>query len=64
MMTTVKATYERGVLRPRQKLPLHEHAVVTLIIRPEDPVSRTRGLFRIPKRLARVLIYDDTLLDA
>ncbi len=63
-MTTIQATYERGILRPRRKLPLREHSIVTLIIRPEDPISRSRGMFRVPKRLATVLIYDDTLLDA
>ena len=62
MTTTVQATYEHGVLRPRRKLPLREHAQVTLIIRPKDPVSRTRAIFRVPKRLAKVLIYDDSLL--
>ena len=64
MTTTIKATYEHGVLRPRRKLPLREHAQVTLIIRADDPVSRTRRLFPVSKRLAKVLIYDDTLLDA
>jgi predicted DNA-binding antitoxin AbrB/MazE fold protein len=61
---TIEATYENGVLRPRFKLPLRERAHVTLILYPHDPVSRTRGMFRVPKRLAKVLIYDDTLLDA
>jgi len=35
-----------------------------LIVRPNDPVSRTRGVLRVPKRLAKILIYDDSLLDA
>lgn len=62
--TTIQAIYKDGVLRPRRKLPLREAAHVTLIVRPSDPVSRTRQRFGVPKRLARVLIYDDTLLDA
>ena len=62
--TTIQATYEGGVLRPRRRLPLREHAHVTLILRPADPVSRTRGMFSVPKRLAKILIYDDTLLDS
>ena len=62
-MTMVQAVYERGVLRPRRKLPLREHAHVTLVIRPNDPISRTRGMFHVSKQLAKVLIYDDTLLD-
>ena len=61
---TIDAIYEHGVLRPRRKLPLHEHAQVTLILQPRDAISRTRGMFRVTKRLATVLIYDDTLLDA
>ena len=61
--TTIRAIYAGGLLRPRRKLPLPEHAQVTLIIQPADPVSRTKGAFRVPKRLARVLIYDAALLD-
>ena len=63
MTKTIAAIYEHGILRPNRKLPLREHAHVTLIIQPRDPVSRTRGMFRVPKRLAKILIYDDTLLD-
>ena len=63
MTHTITATYERGVLRPQHKLPLREHAKVTLIVRPADPVSRSRGLLRVPQRTAHVLIYDDALLD-
>ena len=62
-ITTIEAVYEQGVLRPKRKLPLREHTKVTLIVQPVDPVSRTRGLFRVPKRLAKILIYDDSLLD-
>lgn len=63
MTQTMLAIYERGVLRPQRKLALREHAKVTLIVRPEDPVSRSRGLLRVPKRAAKILIYDDSLLD-
>lgn len=63
MPTTIEATYEHGVLRPRRKLPLRERTHVLLVIKPNDPVSRTRGMFRVPMRLAKVLIYDDSLLD-
>ena len=61
--TTIQATYEHGVLRPQRKLPLKEHAKVTLIVQPLDPVSRTRGALKLPKHQARVIIYDDALLD-
>jgi len=63
MITKIDAVYERGILRPRRKLPLPDHAQVTLIIQPRDPVSRTRGRFPVAKRVAKILIYDDTLLD-
>lgn len=63
MTKTIDAIYEHGLLRPQRKLPLREHAKVTLII-PDNPVSRTRGLLRVPKRIAKILIYDDSLLDA
>ena len=61
-MTTVQAIYEHGVLRPRRKLPFRERAHVILIVQAVNPVSRTRGIFRVSKRAAKVLIYDDTLL--
>ena len=63
MTRTIEATYEHGILRPRHKLPFREHAKLTLIVQPTDPVSRTRGAFRVPQRVARILIYDDSLLD-
>ena len=64
MTKMIPAVYERGVIRPRKRLPLQEHAIITLIIRPSDPVSKTRGAFNVSRRAAEVLIYDDTLLDA
>jgi predicted DNA-binding antitoxin AbrB/MazE fold protein len=36
MTTTVTATFENGVLRPDQALPLAEHERVTLTIQPID----------------------------
>ena len=63
MTLTTKATYERGTLRLKRKLPIKEHTVVTVIWQPTDPVSRTRGALRVPKRLAKILIYDDSLLE-
>ena len=65
MTRTINAIYENGVLKPRRKLPLREHTHVQLTIIPADnPIRRTRGMFRVSRRLAKVLIYDDTLLDA
>ncbi len=34
MSLTVEATYENGVLKPAEPLPLHEHAKVRLTIQP------------------------------
>jgi len=61
---STQAVYEHGVFRPKRRVALRDHTIVTLtIIKPSDPVNRTRGLFRVPKRMARVLIYDDSLLE-
>jgi predicted DNA-binding antitoxin AbrB/MazE fold protein len=62
MIQTIQAVYEHGILKPLRKLRLREHARVTLVMSSKDPVSRTRGAFRLPKRQAKVLIYDDSLL--
>ena len=62
--TAVEAVYEHGFLKPQRKLPIREHAKVTLIVQPSDPVSRTRKQFSVSKRLAKVLIYDDSLQEA
>jgi len=65
MTQTIPIVYEGGVLRPkpRRKLPWPEHTRLTMVIRPTDPVSRTRGRFRVSKRQAQILIYDDSLLE-
>ena len=41
MPITVEATYENGVLKPAQPLPLKEHEKVQVTIHP--PVSRVRA---------------------
>ena len=63
MTQTIEATYEHGMIKPRRKLPYRERAKLTLIVQPNDPVSRTRGALRVPARVAQVLIYDDSLLE-
>ena len=64
MHKTIDATYDDGILKPKTRLPLGNHAHVRLlVIRPTDPVRRTAGLFRVSKSIAKVLIYDDSLLD-
>ena len=40
MSLTIEAVYENGVLRPAQALPLREHEVVQIIVKPA--VSRAR----------------------
>ncbi|OGR90481.1 MAG: hypothetical protein A2992_07450 [Elusimicrobia bacterium RIFCSPLOWO2_01_FULL_59_12] len=64
MQTAIQAIYEHGMLKPRKKLPIREHAKVTLIVQPADPVSKTRRQFPVSKKLAKVLIYDDSLQEA
>lgn len=72
-MKEIRAVYEKGVLRPTRKLPLREHAIVRLVIRPTraarsargaNPVQATKGIFHLPKRVADILIYDDRLLES
>ena len=62
--STVQAVYEHGFLKPQKKLPFREHAKVTLIVQPGDPVSKTQKQFSVSKRLAKILIYDDSLQEA
>ena len=40
MALEVEATYEDGVLKPAQPLPLREHQRVTLTVREESPRAR------------------------
>jgi len=58
MAIVVEATYENGVLKPAQPLPLGEHEKVRLTIEPEaDWVDRTYGLLRWtgdPETLRRI----------
>ena len=45
MAMIVEATYENGVLKPTQPLPLKEHEMVTLTIQPAISVARqTAGM--------------------
>ena len=47
MAIVAEATYENGVLRPAQPLPLGEHEKVRVTIEPEGSwVDRTYGLLR------------------
>jgi predicted DNA-binding antitoxin AbrB/MazE fold protein len=41
MTFTVEATYENGVLRPAQPLPLREHEKVELVVRTPRGLSET-----------------------
>ena len=60
MTTRIDAIYENGVLKFRRKLPLREHAHVTVtLIRPDNPVRRTRGIIRVSPRTARAIISGD-----
>jgi predicted DNA-binding antitoxin AbrB/MazE fold protein len=45
MVLTVEATYENGVLKPAQPLPLREHEKVQVIVKPAmSRVRQTAGL--------------------
>lgn len=45
MSLSVEATYENGVLKPAQPLPLQEHEKVTLIVQPSISLARrTAGM--------------------
>ena len=60
MTRTIDAIYTNGVLKLRRKLPLREHAHVTVtLIKPENPVNRTRGIIRVSPRTARAIIHGD-----
>ena len=60
-MKTIDAVYEHGTIRLQQKLPLREHArlTVTLTRAPTNPVRRTRGIIRVHPHTARALIAAD-----
>ena len=60
MTKTLDAIYERGVLRPRGKLPFHEHTLLKLtIVVPPNPIRRTRGIIRVSPSTTRAIIYGD-----
>ena len=58
MTVTVEATYENGVLKPSQELPLQEGQRVTITIHPSSAVDRMYGMLPWtgdPEELRRVL---------
>jgi predicted DNA-binding antitoxin AbrB/MazE fold protein len=46
MTLTVEATYEDGVLKPVQPLPLQEHQMVKITIQTNSRAEQTAGLLR------------------
>jgi len=45
MTLTVEATYENGILKPREPLPLREHETVRITIEPQVSwAERTAGM--------------------
>jgi predicted DNA-binding antitoxin AbrB/MazE fold protein len=47
MAITIEATYENGVLKPSQPLPLNEHEKVRLTVEPAQTwAERTAGMLR------------------
>ena len=63
MTQTIEAVYTHGVLRPTRKLPLRDNAHVTMVFQSGDPVSRTRRALPVARRLAKVLIYDESIAE-
>jgi len=63
MALTVEATYENGLLRPAQPLPLKEHEQVEVTIRPKvNWVQKTRGILGwtgSPEELRRLALHPD-----
>jgi predicted DNA-binding antitoxin AbrB/MazE fold protein len=43
MPITIEATYEDGVLKPKEPLPLREHQKVTISIQPAESEIRRRA---------------------
>jgi predicted DNA-binding antitoxin AbrB/MazE fold protein len=60
MTITIDATYEDGVLKPAQPLPLAEHAQVRITLEPSMSwTQRTKGIVKWngdPEELARFAI--------
>ena len=49
MSLTIEATYENGVLKPAQPIPLKEHERVTITIQPAGSLARqTAGMIPWP----------------
>jgi predicted DNA-binding antitoxin AbrB/MazE fold protein len=57
---TIQAIYENGLLKLQGKLPLRERAKVRLIFDwPSSTARRTRGLLRLPPRIAKLVVESD-----
>jgi len=63
MAITIEATYENGVLRPSQPLPLKEHEKIRITIEPETSwAERTAGMLKWtgdPESLREIAEGDD-----
>ena len=62
MKKTFSATYEKvnGPLKLRGKLPLPNHAKVRItFVWPASIAQQTRGMFRVSRRLARLIAESD-----
>jgi predicted DNA-binding antitoxin AbrB/MazE fold protein len=63
MSITVQATYENGVLRPHQPLPLHENEQVQITVQPKSNwVDETYGILGwtgSPEELRRLALHPD-----
>jgi len=62
MSTAIKAIFEKGVLKPLEKIDLKEHQKVEIVVKPkESAVERTKGMFRARPDLIKFIAEDDSI---
>lgn len=63
MSMAIEAIFEKGVLKPLEKIDLKEHQKVEIIVMPkESAVDRTKGMFRAKPELIKFIAEDDAIL--
>jgi len=62
MSTAIKAIFEKGVLKPLEKIDLKEHQKVEIVVKPkESAVERTKGMFRARPDLIKFIAEDNSI---
>lgn len=63
MSRAVEAIFEKGVLKPLEKIDLKEHQKVEIVVKPkESAVERTKGMFRAKPDLIKFIAEDNSIL--